>query len=111
MIGLISNGDETAYRQEVRGLELWCGENLILNIKKTKELIVDFRRKGPFPFPPLQRSCGEGSHIQIPWPAPYQHAHLAGEHHAHHQEGPSTALFPKDVEGGRHVHSQSKILL
>ena len=50
---VISNGDETAYRQEVRGLERWCGENnLILNTKKMKELILDFRRKDPIP-PPL----------------------------------------------------------
>ena len=49
VIGLVSNGDETVYRQEVRGLELWFGENnLILNIKKTEELIVDLWQEGPY---------------------------------------------------------------
>lgn len=45
VVGLIANGDEIAYRQEVEGLGLWCKENnLILNISKTKEMIVDFRK-------------------------------------------------------------------
>ena len=112
VIRLITNGDETAYRQEVRGLELWFGENnLILNTKKMKELIVDFRRKGAIPPPVTLTTQLWRGFTHSNRPAPYQHAHLAGEHRAHHQEGPSTALLPKEVEGGRHVHSQSKILL
>ncbi|KAF0036611.1 hypothetical protein F2P81_011923 [Scophthalmus maximus] len=46
VIGLISNNDETAYREEVQHLAAWCADNnLLLNTSKTKELIVDFRRK------------------------------------------------------------------
>lgn len=53
VVGLITNEDEMAYRQEVEGLGLWCKENnLILNINKTKEMIVDFRKSGTVP-PPL----------------------------------------------------------
>lgn len=45
VVGLISNQDETTYRDEVRRLTGWCGENsLSLNMKKTKELMLDFRR-------------------------------------------------------------------
>ena len=34
--------DETAYREEVRDLAVWCQDNnLSLNVSKTKELIVD----------------------------------------------------------------------
>lgn len=41
----ITNNDETSYRKEVEHLEDWCGKNnLCLNGKKTKEMIVDFRR-------------------------------------------------------------------
>ncbi len=44
VIGLITNNDETAYREEVSTLTKWCQENhLSLNIDKTKELVVDFR--------------------------------------------------------------------
>lgn len=46
VVGLISDGDETAYRGEVQRLTTWCSvNNLTLNTTKTKEIIVDFRRK------------------------------------------------------------------
>ena len=45
IVGLISGGDETAYREEIQRMAAWCSENnLILNTSKTKELIIDFRR-------------------------------------------------------------------
>ncbi|KAL0147893.1 hypothetical protein M9458_056814 [Cirrhinus mrigala] len=45
VIGLIRDGDESAYRQEVEQLSLWCSRNnLELN---TVEMTVDFRRKPP----------------------------------------------------------------
>uniref|UniRef100_A0A3B3BNL8 Reverse transcriptase domain-containing protein n=1 Tax=Oryzias melastigma TaxID=30732 RepID=A0A3B3BNL8_ORYME len=45
VVGLISNGDETAYRAEISNLAKWCSENnLSLNVQKTKEIILDFRR-------------------------------------------------------------------
>ncbi len=46
VIGLITDNDETAYREEVSTLTKWCQENhLSHNIDKTKELVVDFRRQ------------------------------------------------------------------
>lgn len=46
VVGLISNGDESAYREEIHRLAVWCSTNsLVLNTSKTKELIVDFRKK------------------------------------------------------------------
>ncbi len=45
LIGLIQDGDEFAYRQEVKELAVWCSlNNLELNKLKTVEMIVDFRR-------------------------------------------------------------------
>lgn len=45
VVGLISNNDETAYLNEVEMLSSWCAENsLELNVTKTKELVVDYRR-------------------------------------------------------------------
>ncbi|KAI5606429.1 gastrula zinc finger protein XlCGF28.1-like [Silurus asotus] len=45
VVGLISKNDESAYREEVQQLTAWCGaNNLSLNVDKTKEMIVDFRR-------------------------------------------------------------------
>ncbi len=46
VIGLITDNDETAYREEVSTLTKWCQENhLSLNIDETKELVVDYRRQ------------------------------------------------------------------
>ena len=46
VMGLITDGDETAYRGEVDCLAQYSQDkNLILNTEKTKELVVDFRRK------------------------------------------------------------------
>ncbi|KAI5108334.1 gastrula zinc finger protein XlCGF28.1-like [Silurus meridionalis] len=42
---IISKNDESAYREEVHHLTAWCGaNNLSLNVDKTKEMVVDFRR-------------------------------------------------------------------
>ena len=43
---LIPDNDETAYREEVRDLAGWCqNNNLSLNVTKTKEMIVDYRKR------------------------------------------------------------------
>ena len=42
VVGLITDNDETAYREEVRVLTVWFKDNnLSLNVIKTKEVIVD----------------------------------------------------------------------
>ncbi len=54
VLGLISNNDETAYLDEVERLTSWCQDNcLSLNVSKTKELIVDFRKRQQRPYTPL----------------------------------------------------------
>ena len=46
VVGLINNNDKTAYREEVRDLAVWCqNNNLPLNIIKTKEMIVNYRKR------------------------------------------------------------------
>ncbi|KAK3512113.1 hypothetical protein QTP70_031147, partial [Hemibagrus guttatus] len=53
VIGLIQDGDESAYRQEIEHLAAWCSlNNLELNTLKRVEMIVDFRRNTPA-LPPL----------------------------------------------------------
>jgi hypothetical protein len=49
---LITNDDETASREEVRALVVWCLENnFSLNVNKKKEMIVD--RKQQMEHPPI----------------------------------------------------------
>ncbi|KAK1802989.1 hypothetical protein P4O66_021528, partial [Electrophorus voltai] len=46
VMGLISDNDERAYLVEIKHLENWCQENnLLLNVSKIKELIVDCSKK------------------------------------------------------------------
>ncbi|KAI2650648.1 putative RNA-directed DNA polymerase from transposon BS [Labeo rohita] len=48
VICLIRDGGESAYRQEVEQLSLWCSQNnLEFNTLKTVEMTVDFPRKPP----------------------------------------------------------------
>ncbi len=57
VIGLITDNDETAYREEVSTLTKWCQVNqLSLNIDKTKQLVVDFRRQSRV-HTPTQMQC------------------------------------------------------
>ncbi len=71
VLGLISNNDETAYLDEVERLTSWCQDNcLSLNVSKTKELIVDFRKRQPAALHSSYDQwdpCGEGEQLQVPW--------------------------------------------
>ena len=54
VIGLITNSDESEYRDQVNKLISWCNDkNLELNVHKTKEMMVDFRRKKSSPPSPI----------------------------------------------------------
>ena len=54
VVGLISKNDETAYREEVEHLTSWCKENnLLLNVTKTKEMVMDLRRSKRTPHLPI----------------------------------------------------------
>ncbi len=70
VLGLISNNDETAYLDEVERLTSWCQDNcLSLNVSKTKELIVDFRKRQQRPYTSSYDQwdpCGEGEQLQVP---------------------------------------------
>ena len=42
VVGLITNNDETANREEVKELAVWCQDNnLSINVSTTKERLVD----------------------------------------------------------------------
>jgi hypothetical protein len=46
MVGLITGNDETAYGEEVRDLAVWCQDNnLSLNMIKTKEMTMAYRKR------------------------------------------------------------------
>jgi hypothetical protein len=45
VLGPITNDDETAYREEISDLAVWCQDNILsLNVSKTNKLNVDYRK-------------------------------------------------------------------
>jgi hypothetical protein len=57
VVGLITNNGETAYREVVRALGVWCQENnLSLNIKKGDDCGLQETAEGA---PPLSTSKGQ----------------------------------------------------
>jgi len=43
VIGLLTDGEEAEYREEVKTLAIWCQENNI-SLNKTKEIITDYKK-------------------------------------------------------------------
>ncbi|KAF7657819.1 hypothetical protein LDENG_00021600 [Lucifuga dentata] len=53
VVGLITNNDESHYREEVEQLVTWCSDNnLSLSVGKTTEMVTDFRRGHSESLPP-----------------------------------------------------------
>ena len=69
MVVLIADNDEMAYREEGRELAVWCQDNnLSLNVSKTKELIMDYRKRQVEQAPiNIDRGCSvAGREFQVP---------------------------------------------
>ena len=65
VLGLIRDNNKLAYIEAVKHLADWYDtNNLILNVNKTKEIVVDFRKKQPSHTPLLIN--GAGQQHQIP---------------------------------------------
>ncbi|KAK1792894.1 hypothetical protein P4O66_001626 [Electrophorus voltai] len=55
VMGLISDNDKRACLEEIKHLENWCqGNNLLLNVSKIKELIVDCSKKQEQHYQPVR---------------------------------------------------------
>ncbi len=93
--------DESAYREEVHTLTNWChNNNLSLNISKTKELVVEFRRRTSVhpPHHHRQDSSGAGQQLQVPWRSHHRGSHLDYSHTVSSEEGPPASLLPQATE-------------
>ncbi|KAK1784347.1 hypothetical protein P4O66_019090, partial [Electrophorus voltai] len=100
VVGLINKDNESAYREEVQELVSWCKvNNLYLNVDKTKEMVVDFRRARQ-DHSPLPINC---SSVEIVKNIKFLTENLTWtlnpEHQFHHQESPATSLLPSEAEG------------
>ncbi len=101
LIGLIQDGDESAYRQEVKELAVWCSlNNLELNTLKTVEMIVDFRRNPPAP-PPThhhEKHCDCSGVIQVPGHHNLSGPEVGQSHWVHCEKVPAEVVLPSPAE-------------
>ncbi|KAI4905704.1 hypothetical protein NFI96_003014 [Prochilodus magdalenae] len=108
VVDLISRNDESAYREEVQRLPDWCRTNhLSLNVDKTKEMVVDFRRTRR-DHSPLHI---HGSTVEIVKSSPGRGSHLVPQHQHHNQESPAASLLPAKAEEGTSPTSHPHHLL
>ena len=62
VVGCITGEDESMYRESITQFIDWCESNfLVLNVSKTKEMVVDFRRKKS----PVQPIMMKGEPIEM----------------------------------------------
>ncbi len=100
LIGLIQDSDdESAYRQEVKELAVWCSlNNLELNTLKTVEIIVDFRINPLLsPHSPLQH-CDCSGVIQVPGHHNFSGPEVGQSHWVHCEKGPVEIVLPSPAE-------------
>ncbi len=103
VVGLISNRDEKNYRSEVSRLAGWCRDNnLSLNVEKTKEIVVDFRRVH------TQHAPLSEQH-QVPGCAHHRGPLLDQQHCGTGQESTTASLLPPQTQKSQspdphHVH-------
>ncbi len=110
LIGLIQDGDESAYRHEVKELAVWCSlNNLELNTLKTVEMIVDFRRNPPPP--PLSPSTHHHEQhsdcsgvIKIPGQHDLPGPEVGQSHGLHCDKGPAEVVLPSTSWGSSTCH-------
>ncbi|TWW54864.1 hypothetical protein D4764_0100900 [Takifugu flavidus] len=108
-VGLITDGDDGEYRGLIQDFVDWSlRNNLLINASKTKELLVDFRRrKNPLPSPVNIL----GTDIDVVMPYKYIGVHLKNlvqEHHIQGQEedgqtgeeGQHCPAIPTRLSGG-----------
>ncbi|KAK1802604.1 hypothetical protein P4O66_004246 [Electrophorus voltai] len=97
VVGLINQDNE-----EVQELVSWCKvNNLYLNVDKTKETVVDFRRarRDHSPLAINGSSVEIVKNIKFLWCSHSGEPHLDPEHQFHHQESPAPFLLPSEAEG------------
>jgi hypothetical protein len=95
VVGLITNNNETAYREEVRDLTLWYKDNnLSLNVIKTKEMIVDYRNRRTEHAPILLEGAVveqvESFKSHITWRPYHQQTNMVQAHQDSREEGKTT---------------------
>ncbi len=102
LIGLIQDGNESACRQEVKELAVWCSHNnQELNTLKNVEMIVDFKRTPPHCSSPThyhEQHCGCSGVIQVPGKHHLSGPEVGHSHWLHCEKGSAEVVLPSSTE-------------
>ena len=111
-VGLITDNDETAYREEVRDLALWCQDNnLSFNVIKTKEMIVDYRKRRTQHAPILIDGAGVEKVESFKFLGVHITNKLSWSKHTNCEEGTTKPIPPQETEKTWHGSSDPQKLL
>ncbi len=97
LIGLIQDGDESAYRQEVKELAVWCSlNNPELNTSQNCGDDRGLQEKPPCSPPTYhhEQHCDCSGVIQIPGNHNFSGPEVAQSHRPHCEKGPAEAVLP-----------------
>ncbi len=99
IVELITDGDESAFRKEIEQLATWCSHNnLLLNARKTVEMVVDFRRNPPF-LPSTSVVLWFPCRVsQVPGYCYVQGPEVGKEHGLLSEKSPTKDVLPKTAE-------------
>ena len=99
-IGQITDDDDRVYLQVIADFVQWCDDNFLeLNVGKTEEMIIDFRKNGTQPNPVIIKGV-EVERVNT-------HKHLGvvfdkslnwKEHKHHHKESPLPSPLLRETE-------------
>ena len=96
VVGLITDNNETAYREEVRDLAGWCqNNNLSLNKTQTKEMMVDYRKRRTEHAPSLIDGA-VWSRLRVPWCPHQQQTRMVQTHQDSCEEGTTKPIPPQE---------------
>ncbi|KAL0168525.1 hypothetical protein M9458_036747, partial [Cirrhinus mrigala] len=101
LIGLIQDGEESAYRQEVEQLAVWCSlNNLELNTLKTVEMIIDFRRNPPAlnTLSIMDSTVAAVETFQVPRVHHLPGPEVGHSHRLHCKKGPTKVVLPSTAK-------------
>ena len=97
VVGLITDNDETD-REEVRDLAGWCqNNNLSLNVAKTKEMIVEYRKRRT-EHAPILIDGAVGSRVRVPGGPHQQQTRMVQTHYDSCEEGTTKPIPPQETK-------------
>jgi hypothetical protein len=110
--GLITDNNETAYREEDRDLAVWCQDNILfLNVIKTKEMIVDYRKKRTEHAPILIDGAAVEQVESLQFLGVHRTNKLTWSHHDSCEAGTTKPIPPQETEKIWNGSSDSQMVI